>query len=205
MRQVTCMCETTFDADLPEEVDIDSAPDTFDSIIKGDFLAVRCPSCGTRLKPELRVRLFSKKMKLDLVVLPELERMSLYLGKAGIPEGAEAVVGYAELFERVKMLSDGLDPDTIEILKYFLIQKAEEQAPEADISVAYAGKKDGRLSFYLSGLKEGQVAVLPVDPSTYAKTLADKPRSLREAPFDRIFKGPYRSIRMLETEAETED
>jgi hypothetical protein len=202
MRQVTCMCETQFDADLPEEIDMDSTPGIMEEILKGEFLAVSCPSCGTRLKPELRVRLASKKTGLDLVMLPELERMALYGGKAGIPAGAEAVVGYAELFERAKILSEGLDPVTIEILKYFLIQKAEEQAPEADISVAYAGKKDGRLSFHLSGLKEGQVAVLPVDPSTYSKTLADKPRSLLEAPFDRLFKGPYRSIRMLETEAE---
>jgi hypothetical protein len=204
MRQVTCMCETVFDADLPEEVDVDANPGVLDEVLKGEFLAVRCPSCGTRLKPELRVRLLSAKSKLDLVVLPELERTSLYLGKAGIPEGAEALVGYAELFERARILSEGLDPETIEILKYLMVQKAEEQAPDADISVAYAGKKDGKLSFHLSGLKEGQVAVLPVDPSTYAKTLADKPRSLREAPFDRIFKGPYRSIRMLESEEEEE-
>jgi hypothetical protein len=202
MRQVTCMCETVFDADLPEEIDIDSAPGTIAEILRGEFLSVTCPSCGARLKPELRVRLASKKSKLDIVMLPEIERMSLYVGKAGIPEGAEAIVGYAELFERAKIISEGLDPEAIEILKYFLIQKAEEQAPEADISVAYAGKKDGKLSFHLSGLKEGQVAVLPVDPSTYEKTLADKPRSLREPPFDRLFKGPYRSIRMLETESE---
>jgi hypothetical protein len=135
-------------------------------------------------------------------MLPESERMSLYLGKAGIPDGAEAVVGYAELFERVKVLSDKLDPVAMEILKYLLMQKAEEQAPDADISVAYAGMKDGKLSFHLSGLKEGQVAVLPIETSTYAKTLEDKPRSIREAPFDRIFKGPYRSIRMLETDSE---
>jgi hypothetical protein len=196
------MCETVFDADLPEEVDIDASPGTLDEILKGEFLSVRCPNCGNTLKPELRVRLVSEKRKLDLVMVPELERMSVYMGKAGIPSGAEAIVGYAELFERAKLLADGLDPEAVEILKYFLVQKAEEQAPEADISVAYAGKKDGKLSFHLSGLKEGQVAVLPIDPSTYAKTLADKPRSAREAPFDRIFKGSYRSIRMLELESE---
>jgi hypothetical protein len=202
MRQVTCMCETRFDADLPEELDMDSTPGIIEDILKGELLAVNCPSCGTRLKPELRVRLVSEKAKIDLVMLPESERMSLYLGKADLPKDAEAVIGYAELFERAKILSEGLDPVTIEILKYFLIQKAEEQAPDSDISVSYAGKKDGKLSFHLSGLKEGQVAVLPVDPSTYAKTLADKPRSLREAPFDRLFAGPYRSILMLEAEAE---
>jgi len=202
MRQVTCMCETVFDADLPEDFDLDLNPDVLDEILKGEFLAVRCPNCGTRLKPELRVRLFSEKNKVNLFMLPESERMSLYLGKAGIPDGAEAVVGYAELFERVKVLSDKLDPVAMEILKYLLMQKAEEQAPDADISVAYAGMKDGKLSFHLSGLKEGQVAVLPIETSTYAKTLEDKPRSIREAPFDRIFKGPYRSIRMLETDSE---
>jgi hypothetical protein len=200
MRQVTCMCESVFDADLPEEVDLDETPGVMDSILKGDFLSVRCPSCGSLLKPELRVRLLSKKSKLDLVMIPELERMSLYMGQAGIPDGAEALVGYAELFERARILTDGLDPAAIEILKYLMLQKAEEQAPEAEISVAYAGKKEGKLAFHLTGLKEGEVAVLPVDLRSYEKSLADKKRSLGEAPFDSIFKGPYRSIRMLEAE-----
>jgi hypothetical protein len=202
MRQVTCKCETAFEADLPEEVDLDAQPGALDDILKGEFLTARCPNCGALLKPELRVRLQSRKRGLDLVVLTELERTSLYLGKAGLPEGAEAVVGYSELFERARMLADGLDPGAVEILKYLLLQKAEEQAPEAELSVAYAGKKDGKLAFHLAGLKEGQVAVLPIDPSTYQKTLADKPRSLREAPFDRILKGPYRSIRVLEADSE---
>jgi hypothetical protein len=202
MRQVTCMCENVFEADLPEEVDLDRSPGVMDQILKGEFLSVRCPICGSLLKPELRVRLFSQKSKLDIVALPELERMSLYLGKAGIPDGAEALVGYAELFERARILSDGLDPATVEIMKYLMLQKASEQAPEAEVSAAYAGKKDGKLVFHITGLKEDQVAVLPVDPSSYAKALEEKPRSLGEAPFDRIFKGPYRSIRMLEAEEE---
>jgi hypothetical protein len=202
MRKVTCMCETTFDADLPEEVDLDANPAILNEILSGDFLAVKCPSCGTRLKPELRVRLVSKKSGIDICYLPELERMSLYRGAANLPKGAEALVGYPELFERAQILLDSLDPEAIEIIKYWLLQKAAEQAPDAYISVAYAGKKGDKLAFHLSGLKEGQVAVLPVDPSTYARTLAEKPHSLREAPFDRVFKGPYRSIQILETDIE---
>jgi len=200
MRQVTCICETVFDADLPEEIDLDSAPGVMASILSGDFLTARCPNCGSVLKPELRVRLRSKREGLDIVVLPELERMSLYLGKAGIPDGAEALVGYPELFERARILADGLDPYVVEILKYLMLQKAEEQAPDAELSASYAGKKDGKLSFHISGLKEGQVAVLPVDPSTYDKTMADKKSSLAAEPFDRIFKGPYRSVRALEAD-----
>lgn len=203
MRKVTCMCETTFDADLPEEIDLDEKTGVLGEILKGDFHAVDCPNCGARLKPELRVRLFSKKLGIDFVALPELERMSLYRGAIDLPKGAQALVGYPELFERARVLADGLDPDAIEILKYWLVQKAEEQAPEAEISVAYSGKKGDKLVFHLSGLKEGQIAVLPIDPETYAKTFADKSRSIREAPFDRIFAGPYRSIRIFE--ADTED
>lgn len=202
MRQITCMCETSFEADLPEEVDLDASPNAMSEILGGNFFALTCPNCGTKLKPELRVRIVSKKRKLDLVALPEMERMSLYLGSANIPEGAEALVGYPELFERAKLLSDGLDAEAVEILKYFLAQKAAEQAPEADIAVSYAGKKDGKLAFHVTGLKAGEVAVLPIDPSIYEKTLAGKAKSMREAPFDKIFKGPYRSMRILETDEE---
>jgi hypothetical protein len=200
MRKVTCMCETSFEADLPEEIDLDQSPGTLEQILSGDFLSVDCPSCGARLKPELKVRLFSKKEGMDLVAVPELERNSIYRGAVELPRGAQVLVGYPELFERARMIADGLDPETVEIIKYWLVQKAAEQAPEAEIGAAYAGKKGDKLAFHLSGLKEDQIAVLPVDPETYAKTLADKARSLRQSPFDRIFKGPYRSIRILEAD-----
>jgi hypothetical protein len=198
MRKVTCMCEASFEADLPETVDLDEKGEALVEILSGDFFALTCPSCGNRLKPELRVRIISKKRGLDAMVLPEAERSSLYMGTAGIPAGVEVIVGYAELYERAKILEDGLDPEVIEIIKLWLVEKAEEQSPEAVISVAYAGKKDGKLVFHLSGLKEGQIAVLPIDSSTYDKTLADKARSKSKSPFDRVFKGPYRSIRILE-------
>ena len=203
MRKVTCMCETTFDADLPEEVDLDTNPTVLDEILKGEFLAVSCPSCGTRLKPELRVRLFSKEKGMDVVALPELERLSLYRGAIELPKGAQAVVGYSELFERARILVDRLDPEAVEIIKYWLIQKAAEQAPDAEISVLYAGTKNEKLTFHLTGLKENHVAVVPVDSGTYSKTLAEKPRSVREAPLDRIFRGPYRSVRMLEADPDS--
>jgi len=202
MRRVTCRCETTFDADLPEEVDLDGGLDVLEEILSGDFLSVACPNCGVRLKPELEVRLLSKKKGIDMVAFPELARMSIYRGAADLPKGAEAIVGYPELFERARILKDGLDPEAVEIIKYWLVQKASEQAPDAEITVAYAGKKGDRLAFHLNGLKEGQVAILHVEPDTYAKTLSEKTRSLREAPFTRIFKGPYRSIRILEADSE---
>lgn len=202
MRKVTCMCEATFDADLPEEIDLDLSTGIWDEILAGKFLSVECPTCGTVLKPELRVRLVSKKLGMDLVALPELERISLYRGAVELPKGATAIVGFPELFERARIVADGLDPEAIEIIKYWLVQKAVEQAPEAEICAAYAGLKQGKLSFHVSGLRDGEVAVLPIESSTYERTLAGKAKSLREAPFDRMLRGPYKSVRSLEAEPE---
>ncbi len=200
MRNVTCRCEKSFDADLPDEIDLDAEPGTIDRILSGDFFALTCPECGARLKPELRVRLLSRKLGLDLTVLPELERTAFYRGTVELPKGGHALVGYGELYERAMIIRDGLDADAVEIIKYYLAAKAIEQAPDADIAVAYAGKKDGKLSFHVSGLREGEIAVLSVDEATYEKTLADKARTMRGDPFDRVFSGAYRSIRALEAE-----
>ena len=54
--------------------------------------------------------------------------------------------------------------------------------------------------FHLAGLKEGEIAVLPIGRELYERTLADKARSLRNPPFDTMLTGPYRSIRMLEAQ-----
>lgn len=203
MRKVTCMCESTFDADLPEEIDLDEAPATIQDIIAGKFFAVTCPSCGTVLKPELSVRLFSKKMNMDLQVIPEIERLSLYLGKKSL-ESKEVLVGYAELYERAKVMADRLDPEAIEILKYFLSLKAYDKAPEgAEVRVAYAGLDESeRLLFHVQGIKEDQVAVLPMARASYDKIAADKAKTMKEEPFTLMFKGPYRSLRALEAESE---
>ncbi len=206
MRKVTCMCETSFDADLPDEIDIDAKPNTIADILGGQFFSVVCPSCGSLLKPELEVRLTSKIRGLDILVIPEIERLAFYLGKKEI-HTRELLIGYDELFERARMLDDGMDPDTIEIIKYYLLLKADEKAPEgAAIKVTYAGlASDGRLSFHVAGIKQDEIAVLPLARDVYSKTQADKARTVKKEPFAAIFKGPYRSIRALEAEAEVEN
>ncbi len=202
MRKVICRCENPFDADLPDAIDLDASPGGRESVIaeilEGSFFQVACPSCGALLKPELRVRLQSKSADIDLTVLPELERLSFYRGALELPSGSQVLIGYAELVERARIMADGLDPAAIEILKYWLAAKADESSPEADIAVSYAGMAGGKLRFHLAGLKEGEIAVVPIGRELYEKTLADKARSLRNPPFDRFLSGAYRSIRMLE-------
>ena len=200
MRTVTCICENSFEADLPDEIDLDAEPGRIGQILDKTFFVITCPSCGTKLEPELRVRLLARSKGIDFVVLPELERMSLYRGKATLPKGSAVLVGYAELRERARIIADGLDPDCAEIIKYFLLLKAEERSPESDVSISYGGMEGDNLLFRAAGIKEGELALLHVSKALYEQTLSDKSRTLRSEPFDRIFKGPYRSVRALEAE-----
>lgn len=207
MRKITCMCESSFEADLPERIDLDAEPERLDEILSGDFFALTCPSCGNRIKPEFDVDFVSVKRGIRFHVLPEIERLSFYLGETAVPRDTEVLIGYVELYERARMLRDGLDPETIEVLKYYLRLKAEETVPEgSELGISYAGLSDEgpgqsrALVFHIKGLKADEVAVLPLARAQYERTLGDKEKIRKNEPFDRIFKGQYRSIRILETE-----
>jgi hypothetical protein len=202
MRRLTCSCEAAFDADIAEVVDLDADPEKVDEILAGDFMTAVCPACGIKLKPDLRVRLQSKSRSIDLLVLPELERLSFYRGAVSTPKGCQVLIGFPELYERARIISDTLDPEALEIMKYFIAAKAEEESPDAEIAVAYGGREAGKLAFEVSGLKKGEIALLHVGEATYERTLAEKSRTSRSEPFERIFKGSYRSIRALEAETE---
>ncbi|MDP3178740.1 MAG: CpXC domain-containing protein, partial [Spirochaetaceae bacterium] len=166
------------------------------------FMTVICPACGTKLKPDLRVRLQSTSRSLDLLLLPELERLSFYRGAIPVPKGCQILIGFPELYERARIIADGLDPETLEIMKYYIGTKAEEESPEAEIAIAYSGRESAKLTFKVGGLKQGEIALLHVGEATYERTLAEKARTARSNPFERIFKGSYRSIRALEAETE---
>ncbi len=199
MRKVTCRCEQVFDADLPNEIDLDAEPGRIEEILAGTFFSVTCPRCGAMLKPELPVRLRSLKRKADISILPEIDRFAFYLGKIAVPAGGEVLIGYPELYERAKIYADDLDPVAVEIVKYYLAAKAEEEAGEnEDVFVTYAGAKEKKLLFHVTGLKEGELAVIPVGRDYYERTLADKRRTLQSEPFTQMFEGPYKSLRSLE-------
>ena len=200
MRSVTCHCEAVFDADLPETVDMDARPQAMTEILEGTFLSARCPECGTVVKPDLAVRVLSGSRTLDLQVIPEMERYAFYRGTVKLPQGVEAVIGYRELVERVKAVRDGLSSRALEIIKYLLLARAEQDAPEAEIVVEYAGREKESLVFDVWGLKEGEAGVVRVPAALYEKTLSELSRKSSEEPFSKIFAGSYRSVRALEAE-----
>ncbi|MCX7025685.1 MAG: CpXC domain-containing protein [Spirochaetes bacterium] len=202
MKSITCLCEKTIDADLPDEVDLDANPGERATIMEGTFFTVVCPSCGTVLKPELPVRIRSASLCIDVFVLPESERASCYAGAAAVPSACDILIGYDELVERVSLASEGLEPFPIEVLKYFLLRRAMESSPDADISVRYHGMEEGKLVFHIIGMKEGETGIIRVPSETYSEIAADQASYRSKPPYDLIARGPYRSVRVLETAEE---
>jgi hypothetical protein len=200
MRSITCLCERAFEADLPDQIDLDLQPDTIGEILDGGFFAVSCPNCGRRLKPELSVRLTSRLRGIDLFVLPEADRFWVYQRGGDVPAGCEVLIGYAELFERALMLRDGLEPRSMEVLKYYLLAKASAtDSSGAELIVSYAGKQPGgKLRFQISGLRPEELAILDLTADRYERTFADLARLSKTEPFAEIFAGSYRSLRSLE-------
>lgn len=197
MKKITCRCDTVVEIDAPECIDLDADPLSIHRIAAGDTPSALCPRCGALLRAELPLRVESKAKGIKLVVLSEKERLSVYRGKAD-PEGtAEIVLGYKELFERAKILDDGLDARAVEIMKYALQAKADETEPDADTNVVYNGLKEDALEFHILGLKTGQSGVLKLPRASYDKVIAGLSSSISKEPMKTVFKGRYKSVRKL--------
>lgn len=202
MRTVTCPCEAVFEADLPEFVDLDARPRAIEEILEGSFLSARCPECGTVVKPDLPVRVTSASRSMDIQVVPEVDRFAFYRGSVPLPSGSEAVIGFRELVERIRAVRDGVSPRALELLKYMLLARAQQDAPEADIIIEYAGRETDSFVFDVWGLKADEAGVVRVPGALYERTLSELAKKSSEEPFSRIFAGSYRSVRVLEADPE---
>lgn len=204
MKEVQCRCEAMVEVDVPDYIDLDDRT-VVARLAAGDSPSATCPRCGALVRAELPLAARSATRRIDLTVMPDIERLSVYRGKITEPGSSEILLGYQELFERARMLRDDLDPRAVEGLKYFLQTKAEETEPEADITVLYNGLNDGSLEFHITGLKSGQTGVVRLPHSAYAKILPDTSAAAPKEPYKSILAGRYRSIRKLGFMASTED
>ena len=180
-RKITCFCDNSFDADILEEIDLDSNSEYLDEIQNGTFLNFTCPGCGKKHKPEFPLSVLWPSKKTRFEVFPELEKGEFYRRKKTPPEKSpytlETIIGYPELADRLAMIRDGFEPAAIEAIKYFLHLKAEEQYPDEEIDIWYFGAgsqgTDGSLEFHIHGIRQNEVAVMKVPLSLYQKTLDD--------------------------------
>lgn len=201
MRKITCHCEQEFSVDIPETVNLDDNPDVLSSVASGDFLACVCPACGAELHLDLRTTFKWPTKKTTVTLIPELERLSLLSG-AIRPEGDETyVVGYAELADRLAVLSEGLEPIAVEALKLRLLERARETNPSNTPTLIFERKNDsGDLVFHAHGVREGEVAVTTVPRRLYDALLAEFRKDPEAEDFAALVNGSYVSVRNVSVE-----
>lgn len=197
MKKITCRCDAVIELDAPDLIDLDADSSMLSRLAAGDSPSAICPRCGAVVRAELPLRVTAKSSGLDIVVLPEMERISAFRGKADPTGTCEILLGYQELFERARIMRENLDAKAVEALKYALQGKAEETEPDAEITVFYNGMKDGSLEFHILGLKSGQAGVLKLPRVSYDKVATDMQGLIAKEPYKTIFHGRYRSIKKL--------
>jgi hypothetical protein len=186
--------------EVPEEIDLDVRNEYIDQILNGDFMTFTCSSCGKKHKPEFPITLIWASHKKRFEVLPELQRREFYRRKHSAfrkSEKPEYLIGYPELADRIAVLHDGLEPIAIEGLKYYLLLKAEESYPDAEIRIWYHKQEKDSLEFHLHGIRKDEVAVTKVPRSLYEKTLEDYKKSPKNEPFSSLYVHSYLSVQNL--------
>jgi len=196
---------------MPDTVDVQADPQVIQRILEGSFMQVKCDSCGKNLKPDFPVHFKNLTIAgklLDLDYLPELERTQFFRNKIDI-SAQRVAIGYTELREKILVSAHDLDDRALEILKFLLAEKALDKDTNEhagkNISIILNNVENGRLEFYLYGLKDDEVAVPRIKLDLYNKVLESMPERLENELYREIVQPPYVSINKISIESDEEE
>jgi hypothetical protein len=199
-RRIVCFCEHTFDADVPDSINLGSDPELEQAITSGEFLSIRCPNCGKVLKPEFPVLIEDPQAENSIFFVPELDRSQFFRGALSysLREANRVAIGYEELVEKFLLKQYNLDDRVIEIVKYYLLSKMmEDEQGDKEVRILFSKKEEETALFNVLGLKENEVGILKVPMSTVKKIASQLEEKKQQEPFSEILKAPYISINNL--------
>jgi hypothetical protein len=199
-QNINCPCSNNFQISYEEEIDIDHEGGQLEKILNGSFMSYSCPECRKKHKPEYKIMIMWKSKNFYLEVLPEMDRGEFYMRKkekSSLPALCETIISFPEMADRLSVIKDNLEPIVIEALKYYFLEKAEENYPDKDISAWYHGKVSGGIEFHLDGIKPDEVAVMRVPDELYLKTASDYKKNPKSEPFVSLRVRSYMSVQNL--------
>ena len=220
MQKITCKCDCSFDIEYEKTIDLDACPAVKDKIKSGDFLSFVCPSCHSKVNVELETEFVWKSKKNVLLFVPEKKRMECLAFCAGavridaesnkkiktefVKKGQTPVIGYPELAERITVLDEGLDPEIIEAVKFFLLDSGKN-IKQKRIKLLFEKPLDGALEFHLHGLRENEVAVMRVPLSLYRSVESDRNDGKKKEVFRALRLGAYLSYKNIHAEGSDDE
>lgn len=201
-RKITCYCDNEIEIEVPVAIDLEKEPETERKILDGSFLSFTCNQCGKVLKPEFPIRIFDKKNRIEIFLLPELERGAFSNGKAKYEledaERGRVVIGYPELVEKLKIARSSLDDRVIEIMKFYLLEKA---GADDSVQAYFYEKLSESIEFHIHGMREGEVGVSKVPFRIYEQIEGELDDKVTDELFAPIVEPPYVSIQKTYREA----
>ena len=197
MPKLTCNCGYEKDYDLPDRYDTSGAEGerTLSRILDGSLLTVVCPACATELRLEFPIVVATGASSLALV--PESDRRDFLAGELAyeLPEADRIAIGFSDLAEKVRISQAGLDDAAVEVLKYYLLSRALDDADDAlDVAVVFQEGDQEGLQFTIVGLRPDEHGHTRVPRDVYERTVADLSAKRSEEPFSTFLRPPYVSV-----------
>ncbi|CEM61239.1 hypothetical protein DWQ65_11970 [Treponema phagedenis] len=209
--KIKCKCDYSFEIEYKKTLSLDDNPQLIDDIINGKFLSFICPSCRSKINMELKTEFIWKAKKTKLLFAPEQDRIECLSSCAGekmidsktdkeientyVKKDQTPVIGYPELVDRLSALRNNLNPETIEAVKFFIL----EGAKNLDVKKAsiYFEKilPDEKLEFHVHGIKKDETAIMPIPKTLYTQIEKDKKKHTEI--FAALYLGSYLSYKNI--------
>ncbi len=216
MKKVTCKCDYSFDITYEKTIDLDAKSAIKEKIKNGSFLSERCPSCNQKVSVELETVFVWKSKKAEVVFIPENKRMECLAFCAGavrtdvetnkkiktplLKKGQTPVIGYPELADRIAVLDAGLNPLIVEAVKFMVLSNGKN-LDSKKIQMLFEKMTDANmLEFHVHGLREKEVAVMPIPMQVYEALAADYKQKKQAELFDALQLGAYISYKNIAME-----
>lgn len=212
--KIYCPCDKSFDIEHSGNVNLDKNPELIRKIADGSFLTFQCPQCGRSIRSELKTRIEWQSKKNILLFVPESDRIACLSSCAGLKQvdlvtnkeektsyvkpDETPVIGYAELAERIAVLQANLEPQAIEVLKFFVLDSGKD-INKKKLKLIFHSIENDIFEFYVHGLKADEVAVMHVPCRLYNSILNDIKQKKKQEVFTAVYLGNYLSYQNILT------
>lgn len=209
--KIYCPCDKSFDIEHSGTVNLDKNPELISKIADGSFLTFKCPQCGRNIRSELKTRIEWPSKKNILLFVPESDRIACLSSCAGLKQidletnkeetsyvksDEIPVIGYAELAERIAILQANLEPQAIEVLKFFVLDSGKD-INKKKVKLIFHSIENTTFEFYVHGLKSDEVAVMHVPHRLYDSILSDIKHKKKQEVFTAVYLGNYLSYQNI--------